>query len=177
MWFHLPWCAVESWVIKMHESFSFEPDQELQLFSDLKPGSRSDFCFQCTVSARCCSTYFPLVLWDEDLPGACSFCLPLSAVVTQAAAWDDSTWLSRIGAQGPLLLEKWLGSELGQFSLQFLGTGRQTETFILSQALLATSKEQIMQKMTGEAAMIPTIEQYLYGTFQALPLCKNTVVT
>lgn len=62
MWFHLPWHAVESWIIKMHESFSFEPNQELQLFSDLRPDSRSDICFWCTVSTRCCSTCFPLVL-------------------------------------------------------------------------------------------------------------------
>lgn len=96
---------------------------------------------------------------DEDLPGASSLCLPLSAVVVQAAAWDNSTRLSRSGAQGLVLLETWLESELGQFSLQFFGTGKQTETSRLSQTVLATAEEQIMQNMTGEAVMIPTTEQ------------------
>lgn len=158
MWFHLPWHAVEGWIIKMHESFSFQPNQELWLFSDLRPGSQSGFCFQCTVSTRCHCTYFLLVLWDEDLPGASSLWLPLSAVVMQTGAWDNSAWLSRSDAQWPLILEKWLKSEPGRFSLQVLGTGKQTEMSALSQTMLATSEGQIMQKMISEAAVIGSTE-------------------
>jgi len=51
-----------------------------------------------------------------------------------------------------------LENELGQFSLQFLGMEKQTETSPLSQTVLATSEEQIMQNMTGEAAMFSTTE-------------------
>lgn len=79
-------------------------------------------------------------------------------MVKQAAAWDNSTRLSRIGAQGPPLLEKWLESELGQFSLQFFGTGKKTETSPLSHTVLDTSEEQIMWKINSEAATIPTTE-------------------
>lgn len=152
MWFHLPWHAVEGWIIKMHESFSSEPNQELWLFSDLKPGSQSDFCFQCTVSTRCLCTYFPLDFWDEDLPGASSLWLPLSAVFCslRQLCTAQQEWCP--------VLEKCLKSKLGWFSLQVLGTGKQTEISILSQTVLATSEGQIMQKMINEAAVIGCTE-------------------